>query len=60
MDKKGGFIRQNVISKRIGNTFRTVAGNSIDNQIDEVSIPKKILCNITIPTTVTEENIDVL
>ncbi len=53
MDKKTGFIRLNIISKRVDNSFRTVAGNSIDIAIDEVSVPKKILSNLSVPTEVT-------
>lgn len=48
------------MTKRIDNSFRTVAGNSTDIDIDEVCIPKKILSNLSVPTEATEENLQVL
>lgn len=55
---KEGRLRGNLMGKRVDYSARTVIGPDPILRLDQLGVPQAIALNLTVPETVTAENID--
>ena len=57
---KEGRLRGNLMGKRVDFSSRSVITPDPILQLDQLGVPKQIAMNLTVPETVTAENIDAM